>query len=573
MASPWSPGDHRALGDEYASSVPLDKRRETGLVYTPEHLVRFTLQRAGYRGGKTNGHVLLDPACGAGAFLKIAAEVLVENLIATGSDPRTHLGRLRMLRLLEATLFGIDLDPHAVRLAQEAVRGVATDASKAAVPSSFFARNVITSDFVLGEEADGLGPTTGFSLIVGNPPYVPAVRLTAAVKDRLRRRYRTARGRIDLYTVFIERSLELLGHNGRLAFITSDKFLASETSQELRRFLISHGSVRTLARFRSHRVFKGAAAVPSILVYEKGRPSRNFTFVECGARPRRGRVHLLGTSKMAHSVLTDGPWIVRPPSLEKIAREIASSHPRLRDFVSRCSAGVATGLDSLYVVSADSPIESDLLRPAIRGRDIGAYRITDPGLRLLIPYVFTPFGPKLVDLDDFPQAARYLAARRSDLERRHCVRVWEKRWWDVHDPVPCNVGGLAKIVVPDVCSHNRFAYDEGQFWPLHSAYYLVATDIDPHYLTAVLNSRPLEFLIRLRAPIVKDGFSRYRKQFLMDLPVPRPGSQPEARIAEMVKTGNTMAAEYAVEELIGFHGATARGAQSFLSDLRKTVHD
>ena len=74
---------------------------------------------------------------------------------------------------------------------------------------------------------------------------------------------------------------------------------------------------------------------------------------------------------------------------------------------------------------------------------------------------------------------------------------------------------------PRVWESNRFVVDRGRFFPLHSAYYLIPKgDIDPDFLVAVLNSRVSEFLIRLLAPVVKDGFSRYRRQFLATLPIP-----------------------------------------------------
>jgi adenine-specific DNA-methyltransferase len=565
--------DLATIGDEYAASHGRDHRRQVGLVYTPNHIVRFALRRAGFRVGRTAGRTLLDPACGAGAFLRAAADILLANLAKDGVEVRTSAGRERMLRLLETTLFGMDIDSSAVTLARQGMRNFAAEASQAAVPESFFTRNVVCADFVLGDAVADITPSNGFSFIAGNPPYVPADRLAPGLKDRLRVRYVSARGRLDLYTVFIERAVELLSIKGRLAFVTPDKFLGSQTSQPLRRLLSQKGAVVALARFRSHRVFMGAATVPSVLVYEKGRRSKSFVFFECGAQPDRGAVRVVSRSKVASAALTEVSWTVHAPTLERIARDILASHAVLRSCTARLSAGVATGLDSLYVVSEDSPIEPELLRAAVRGRDIGAYHIADPALRLLVPYAFSSAGPQLVDLNRFPLAARYLSGRRADLEKRHCVRTWRKVWWDLHDPVPCDIGALGKILVPDIASHNRFAFDSGRFWPLHSAYYVVPRGINPFYLTAVLNSRPVEFLIRLRAPLVKDGFSRYRKQFLLDLPIPRPGENYEARIGELAASGATEEAAVAVEALLGFKGSMVGSVEEFLLGMRKAIHE
>ena len=111
-------------------------------------------------------------------------------------------------------------------------------------------------------DAFGSVKSGGFDFIVGNPPYVSATRISDSYKRALRLRFATASGRLDLYTVFIERSLSLLSKGGRLALITPDKFLISQTARALRGFIIARSSVRTIAQFRSHKVFRNAATVP-----------------------------------------------------------------------------------------------------------------------------------------------------------------------------------------------------------------------------------------------------------------------------------------------------------------------
>jgi hypothetical protein len=87
---------------------------------------------------------------------------------------------------------------------------------------------------------------------------------------RLRTMFTTAVGRIDLYTLFFERALQLLRPDGVLSFITPDKFLASETSRELRAYLAKYGTLRSIATFRSHKVFPDAAVVPCVTVIGGG---------------------------------------------------------------------------------------------------------------------------------------------------------------------------------------------------------------------------------------------------------------------------------------------------------------
>ena len=494
-------------------------------MYTPRHLIRFILAQAGYPAREEC--TLLDPACGAGAFLEEAVGLLAALRLRRGHALTNPGARSAFLRQIEATIYGVDIDPRAVDLAREAVRAAVTRACGVEPPPGFFDSNLLCADYLTDPAVQRLPRANagGFDFIVGNPPYVSALRIDSIAKEALRRKFITARGRIDLYTVFIERSLGLLArHGGRLAFVTPDKFLLSQTSEPLRVLLLSKGALLALARFRSHKVFEHAATVPCVTVYERGGKPQPVAFLECSERPTRlGTVKILRRSQVSPAVLaTRGGWSLAHPTLRELEQRIQGSHPLLKTHLTRLSAGIATGSDSIYVFPLATPIdaEEELLHPAVRGRDIEAFSIADSQLRMLVPYRFENGRPQLVDLARYPRAWRYLQKHRPALEARHCVRVWEKTWYDLHDPMPFDLGRLPKILVPDVASHNRFAFDPGRYWPLHSAYYLVPHGIEPQFLVALLNSAPIEFLIRLRAPVVKDGFSRYRKQFLESLPDP-----------------------------------------------------
>jgi hypothetical protein len=265
--------------------------------------------------------------------------------------------------------------------------------------------------------------------------------------------------------------------------------------------------------------------------------------LECSEEPTpTTAVVVTGRWSVPRRSLTDSGWRLAPPSLFKLDEKICAENRTLEIVSERVSAGLATGRDALYVLAPEgaSAIEEELLRPAIRGRDLTAYKITDPGLRILVPYAYDGLGRStLVDLEDYPNAYAYLNEHRSVLEQRHCVRRWGKAWYDLHDPVPpADLAARTKILVPDIAYGSRFALDEGRYLPLHSAYYIITRDIDPLFLTAVLNSKPLEFLIRLRTPKVKDGFSRYRKQFLTALPVPAVGAWDVESITDAASVAN-----------------------------------
>jgi adenine-specific DNA-methyltransferase len=350
----------------------------------------------------------------------------------------------------------------------------------------------------------------------------------------LRERFSTASGRIDLYGLFIERAVGLLPKGGVLAFIVPDKFLQSHTARPLRSLLLRNGCPRSIARFDSHKVFDDAATVPCVLVFERSGSADDFRAMDCEYNSSSGSAGVVvkRDEEVPTKRLAPESWRTGGNDVEAVAASIVGRHPRLAQLSARISAGLATGRDSIYVIDvfAAKGLERELLRTAVRGRDIGALSVGGSGLSILIPYTFTRNAPVLVDIRDYPRAHAYLKRFRDELEGRHCVRSWKKAWFDIHDPVSDDVARLQKVLVPDVAEAPRFIFDDGRLCPLHSAYYIVPKGIDGRFLAAILNSNPIEFLIRARAPVVKDGFNRYRRQFLVDLPIP----EADADITEKV---------------------------------------
>lgn len=498
--------------------TPLARRR-FGRVYTPAPLVRFVTERAMDECSLVPAPIL-DPSCGGGAFLVELTRTIAGRLADAGIDVRGS-GRDRLLSEVSDCLYGVDVHRDGVESAREAVAAAVLDLSPGPLPGNFMKANLRERDFLLDPPPEGFPEM--FRLIVGNPPYVTTSYLPKVYKDVLRRRFGSASGRIDLYVSFMERASELLLWGGRFAFITPDKFLTSLSAEPLRKLLMHRGGLVSVARFGSHKVFNDAATVPCVTVWQRGREQGDLHLLHCRNGDDEGDVVSTGRWLLPSDRIRSESWELAPTEVTDLVTQILGDHPPLEKFVGRVSAGVATGLHRAFVLSREEQeqVEPELCWPAIRGKDVDAYEVAEPELAVLMPYRFSEGGtPELVDINRFPHARRWLEGWRERLQARHCVRVWGKPWFDLHDPVSCNLAALPKILVPDVAKRNRFAIDTGHFVPLHSVYYLVVNGMDPRVLTAILNSPPIEFLVRARAPRVKDSFSRYRRQFLIRIPIP-----------------------------------------------------
>ncbi|HET9481659.1 MAG TPA: TaqI-like C-terminal specificity domain-containing protein, partial [Candidatus Polarisedimenticolia bacterium] len=193
------------------------------------------------------------------AFLKAAAERL----------PR---GR--------ADLFGIDIDPAAVRLAR---RRLGMDGRS---------KRLVQADALAEALPGGLaGP---FDVILGNPPWGGwNRRLPPREKAALRRRFTTARNLIDPCVLFIERATSLLAPGGLLAFVLPDYFLL-KNYPAARRHVLDHYEILELARWGT--AFPGVHLDVCTMVARR--------LATDGARARGHRVRCLPEGPAGRAILS-----------------------------------------------------------------------------------------------------------------------------------------------------------------------------------------------------------------------------------------------------------------------------
>src|SRR5271157_870783 len=82
------------VGQAYLATLEPNQRQAVGQVYTPQHIVDFVLDLAKYTPTAPIERMpLLDPSCGAGAFLSNAISRLADRLRKIGMDLSSPLGR------------------------------------------------------------------------------------------------------------------------------------------------------------------------------------------------------------------------------------------------------------------------------------------------------------------------------------------------------------------------------------------------------------------------------------------------------------------------------------------------
>ncbi|MBF0457469.1 MAG: Eco57I restriction-modification methylase domain-containing protein [Nitrospirae bacterium] len=110
--------------------------------------------------------------------------------------------------------------------------------------------------------------TPGFDCVIGNPPYINIMLIADEQIKYLKKTYKTARRRFDLYVLFCELAVTLLKRDGYHSFIVPDKILSETYAASLREMLIKEYKITNLLNLKNIKVFYEAAVKPVIYVIE-----------------------------------------------------------------------------------------------------------------------------------------------------------------------------------------------------------------------------------------------------------------------------------------------------------------
>ena len=214
-------------------------------------------------------------------------------------------------------------------------------------------------------------------------------------------------------------------------------------------------------------------------------------------------------------------WVLEDPALVRLFERMMNLGKPLGEFVGgRLYRGVVTGLNEAFVIDQakrdelieEDPRSAELIKPWLRGRDIGRWTAKSAGLNI----IFTSRG---VDIDQYPVVQEHLKWFRSDLEKRATANIHP--WYELQQPQEgiYHEFAVPKIVWPDIAREVRFAYDTSGYFLGNTSYIMPTSST---WLLTLLNSALLECLICQLTNSLRGGFIRLFSQHTSQLPIVTP---------------------------------------------------
>ncbi|HZV01386.1 MAG TPA: N-6 DNA methylase [Planctomycetota bacterium] len=501
-----------------------DARRREGRYYTPPVLVRFLVEKTlgPLVEGRSPDEILamriLDPACGAGAFLLGALDFLASELERRGMA-RADASR----RLVNGTLLGIDIDDDAIATARRALA-----LASGARPRGLRKANAL-DDRGLARAAS----VPRLDAVIGNPPYRRekdgAPELARARDTELGRLY--GAGKMDLWFLFAHAALLALPPGGRHGFVVPSYWLESRSARRLREHIFSETRLELLVELGARRFFKDVQGRHVLYVCEKvtrPTPTAEVMRIEV-ASPREGEPpldlddHPAVTRErvpLAHLLLPDGT-VARTGELGALAARIERAGTRI-DF--EVAEGVTPGPEAWTDAVAEraarasgTTVEELEARLEI-ARGEGVF-VVAPDFRLPARerHVLLPWAAP-ADVPAFPAAPRpskrilyvteepgravlaHLERFRPALDRRRETRDGRRPWYELHWPRRRELFFGPRVLVPRMTARPRATYVEETLVVGESV--LVFRHTDPRVTrlaAALLNTAPLRTWILARA--------------------------------------------------------------------------
>lgn len=603
--------------EELKGEGEVARRKKEGIYYTPQFVTDFICRKTilsyfSQKGARTVGDLIeeyekdidvlqrkfrdvkiLDPACGSGAFLLRAVDILLEiergirevkeskgKYIAWGSRGSTKNNQFVLTKwneeeearhIIENNIFGVDINVESVEITKLSLFLKLASNNRKLIDLSKNIRvgnSLIDDPDVAGDKAfdwkaefGEVFAEGGFDVIVGNPPYVRVQELRYKDIDYFKSHYpEVAHKRVDISVVFFGLANRVMSKIGRVGFICSSQFLTAEYGRRLRGFLLSK-RIECFVDFDSLRVFEDAITYPVVIIFSNGKPSR-FDYVRVTKLTdgvTRDLVKTIdeGDSESLSEVtvnpadLGEEVWNLSMVSGSGLTEKIRG-YPecvKLGSFANP-STGVTTGLDEVLIADEKKLEELKLERNAfirvLRGRNIEPWTVQGPFDYAFYPYKLENGETKLMSEEDlrnsYPNTYRYLVSHKSDLLGRKDSRktvAEDKEWYGLIRKGRLGYFQSQKIVTPALTKHNSFALDRES-----SAYvtggagvFAMIQDgsLDDYYLLAVLNSKLVEYFLHSIATKKQGGYFSYLGTFLAEIPVFKPDKQTQSRIGGIAK--------------------------------------
>ena len=359
----------------------------------------------------------------------------------------------------------------------------------------------------------------GVDAVIGNPPYINIRQMSKAQMDNqkafYRSSYKAATGFYDIFVLFIEKALfSLLKDDGMFGFIISNKLLTNDYGETTRKMILSKSRISKIIDVSMLNVFEEAQIYPIILVCQK---------VPEAADSEENIVHMVTATSLDN--IGEGLNVaIKQSELRNFKKSVIPipTSPRSFEMLRKITDRGAL-LGELCTLNSGTA--------GFQYRRFGDCLVADkPRHKRALPFIVTG------NLDhyhiDFTKKVHYLGRELTGPYLVFDEEKITKGKWELFNK--------EKIVIRGMALSLTAAYDEIGVATGVSTYLVTGfkeKKIDPFFLTALLNSKVLDFYYKtlFLSKHLSGEWIGYNVSQLEGLPIVVPKQKEQEKIASLVR--------------------------------------
>lgn len=521
----------KLLENVFEALVDDCEKRENGVVFTPCYIVEYILNNT-LNEELSDDSIIIDPACGSGAFLVLAAEKLSLKLNKSVTET------------ISQNIFGIDLSEDNVRRTKVLLTLLTLSNGECADSLSF---SIKAADSLKEDWCELFGKQT-FHFIIGNPPYVNTHDMSKDTISLLKKNYKTTqKGTFNIFYAFIEQSMKFLSKSGMLGFIIPNNYLTITAAEDLRKYLVENKYLSKIIDFGENMIFAPVRTYNSLL-FLKACGSESLTYAtikkSSDVKSALSKAEFLC---MAIDDLDSSGWKLldenERANIKKIEQSGSPIKPHIR-------VGIATLRDNVYLVDGFDQkegmyyklfeetrylIEPEITRSIYKISNIKAESsLADAKQAIIFPYseveqyslVDTPnknyqIIPEHIMAHRYPQCYQYLCRCRTILDARDKGKGNAVAWYAYGRSQGLGNNGR-KLLFPTFSLHPKFMLEDSRQTLFCNGYAILESpQFDLEILQKILNSVVMDYYVSKTSYAIEGNYKCYQKKYIQRFSVPK----------------------------------------------------
>ena len=513
---------------------PSDKD-VNGAVYTPEnirtHIVNATLLQLANQNVDIETASYGDISCGCGGFFYTLTEILK---LKTGKT---------CAEIFRDNIFGLDIEEYSIKRTKLllSILALLHGEDEPEYQWNLFVGDALKFNWI--ESCEKIRRKDGFQAILGNPPYVGAVKLDSKTKEELKKWEVSKIGKADLYTPFFQIGLELLVDKGVLGFISVNSFYKSLNGVGLRKYISNYGYDFQIVDFGGEQIFKGRTTYTCICLIQKLDSNKvNYAKVKSRDLARLVERHFV---TIDYRELDDHKgWLLDEAKITALVRKIEATGKPLSDCFD-IRNGFATLRNNIYLIdpikedlknyfavidNKEFHIEKEVCKPAIKPNILKTENdIKEKLEHIIFPYHLKTHQNSLFNQnkkhelslfeedyfkEKFPGAYEYLKYHKVELAKRDNGNKIYQRWFAYGRNQGLTFTGK-KLLFPYISDHPYFVFTDNEELLFYNGFAVISQDeTELRFIQKVLNSRLFWFYLSHVSRPYENNYYSMGKRYL-----------------------------------------------------------